>query len=68
MEGGADMELTSAQKAAQTRRKNLAARKEKRLNKEKTISALEKILQDEQSSQTAKENALLLLAMVYRRY
>lgn len=61
-------ELTPAQKAAETRRRNIAARKEQWKNKERTIAALEKIIQDEQSSQTAKEIALALLATAYRCY
>lgn len=58
--------LTSAQKAAITRKRHIAARKEKEQDRRRTISALEAILQDSDSSPEAKENALFLLAAVYR--
>lgn len=65
MEGN---KLTPAQKAAITRRRNIEARNERERNRRRTITALEAVLQDSESSPGAKENALFLLVTAYRRY
>lgn len=59
-------ELTPAQKAAATRRQHKAAQMEKRKQKESIVAALEAVIQDDGASRGAKEDALFLLAHVYR--
>ena len=58
---------TPSEKAIITRRNNIAARAAKEKKRNETIEALESILRDNQSSRKARENALELLTMVYRR-
>ena len=58
---------TSREKAIITRRKNAADRAEKENKRKETMEALESILRDDQSSRKARENALELLVMAYRR-
>lgn len=58
--------LTAAQKAAETRRRNIALRDERERNRRRTTEALESIIQDSETSREARENAVFLLATVYR--
>ncbi len=58
---------TPAEKAAETRRRHKEARRLKQENQERTIAALEKVIQDNGSSREARENALFLLRKIYTR-
>ena len=58
--------MNSAQKAADTRRKNKAKRQAIERSRRETVAALEKIIQSDDFSREAKETALFLLATVYR--
>ncbi len=63
-----EQKMTPAQKAAITRRLHMEARREKEQHRANIIAALEAIIQDKQSSRESIENALFLLAHVYRGY
>ena len=62
-----DREMTSAQKAAETRKRHKVERKAKRKNQKEMTAALERIIKSDSSTWEDVHNALFLLAELYRR-
>lgn len=58
---------TPAEKAAETRKRHKAERKERERNRKAMVKALERIIQDDRCTWEATQSALFLLAEIYRR-